>query len=99
MPDEPFCFTLRRASTIHNESLATTTGFNECLHLDHVYFTEKRTILEHLISSDAKGLRPIIEILLNEIIKFEREEAVKVAPYERNPERIGYANGFITGSI
>lgn len=61
---------------------------------DHNYFTEKRTILEHLISSGAKDLRPIIEILLNEAMKFEREEALKAAPYERNPERTGYANGF-----
>lgn len=61
---------------------------------DQTYFTEKRTILEHLISSGAKDLKPIIEILLNEAMKMEREETLKAAPYERNPERAGYANGF-----
>ena len=61
---------------------------------DQTYFTEKKTILEHLISSGAKDLRPVIEILLNEVMKFEREEALKAAPYERNPERTGYANRF-----
>ena len=61
---------------------------------DQTYFTEKRTILEHLISSCAKDLKPIIELLLNEAMKMEREQALKAAPYERNPERAGYANGF-----
>ena len=27
-------------------------------------------------------------------MKIEREGALKAAPYERNPERTGYANGF-----
>jgi len=61
---------------------------------DQTYFTEKRSILEHLISNGAKDLKPVIEILLNEAMKIEREEALKAAPYERNPERTGYANGF-----
>lgn len=61
---------------------------------DHTYFTEKRTILEHLISNGVNDLKPIIEILLNEAMKIEREEALKAAPYERNPERAGYANGY-----
>lgn len=61
---------------------------------DQAYFTEKRTILEHLISNGVKDLKPVIEILLNEAMKIEREEALKAAPYERNPERAGYANGF-----
>lgn len=61
---------------------------------DQTYFTEKKTILEHLISGGVKDLKPVIEILLNEAMKIEREEALKAAPYERNPERLGYANGF-----
>lgn len=61
---------------------------------DTGYFTEKRTILEQLISDGAKNLVPTIEILLNEAMKLEREAALNAAPYERNTERKGYANGF-----
>lgn len=61
---------------------------------DSSYFTEKRTILEQLISDGAKNLVPTIEVLLNEAMKLEREAALNVAPYERNAERKGYANGF-----
>ena len=61
---------------------------------DNVYFTEKKNILEHLISSGAQNLEPVIELLLNEAMKMEREAALKAAPYERTPERTGYANGF-----
>lgn len=61
---------------------------------DHTYFTEKKTILEHLTSGGVQNLKPIIAALLNEAMKIEREEALKAAPYERNPERAGYANGF-----
>jgi len=61
---------------------------------DHIYFTEKKTILEHLTSGGVQNLKPVIEALLNEAMKIEREEALKAAPYERNPDRAGYANGF-----
>jgi putative transposase len=61
---------------------------------DVTYFNEKKTILEHLISDGAKDLKRLIEILLNEAMKIERQEALKVEPYERSPERAGYANGF-----
>ena len=50
--------------------------------------------MEHLISGGVKDLRSVIEILLNETMKIERDEALKAEPYERNPERLGYANGF-----
>ena len=58
------------------------------------YFTEKRTILEHLISDGAKNLVPTIELLLNEAMKLEREAALNARHYERKEERKGYANGF-----
>lgn len=61
---------------------------------DHSYFNEKKTILEHLTSNGVQNLKPVIEALLNEAMKIEREEVLKAAPYERNPERTGYANGF-----
>lgn len=59
-----------------------------------MYFTEKKNILEHLISSGAQNLVPVIEVLLNEAMKMERDAALKAAPYERTPERTGHANGF-----
>jgi hypothetical protein len=33
---------------------------------DQTYFTEKKNILEHLISDGVKDLKTVIEILLNE---------------------------------
>lgn len=61
---------------------------------DQPYFIEKKTILEHLISNGVQNLKPLIETLLNEAMKIERQEALKVEPYERSPERTGHANGF-----
>jgi transposase-like protein len=61
---------------------------------DHDYLIEKKTILEHLTSNGVQNLKPLIEVLLNEAMKIEREEALRAAPYERNPERTGHANGF-----
>jgi transposase-like protein len=61
---------------------------------DQQHFIEKKTILEQLTSAGIQNLRPLIETLLNEAMKIEREEALKAAPYERSPERAGYANGF-----
>ena len=46
---------------------------------DQTYFTEKKTILEHLISGGVKDLKSVIEILLNETMKIERDEALKAA--------------------
>lgn len=61
---------------------------------DERHYTEKKSILEHLITHGSQNLAPLIEILLNEAMKIEREAALKAAPYERNSERTGYANGF-----
>lgn len=58
------------------------------------YFNEKKSILEQFISNGAQNLAPVIEVLLNEAMKMEREEALKARPYERSNERLGYANGF-----
>ncbi len=58
------------------------------------HYTEKKSILEHLISQGSQNLAPVIELLLNEAMKIEREAALKAGPYERNIDRTGYANGF-----
>jgi putative transposase len=61
---------------------------------DQLYSIEKKSILEYLISEGANNLRPLIETLLNEAMKLEREQAIKASPYERSQERVGYANGY-----
>jgi len=61
---------------------------------DQNYFNEKKSILEQLISNGSQNLTPLLEMLLNEAMKLEREVALKAAPYERSSERMGYANGF-----
>jgi transposase-like protein len=61
---------------------------------DQLYVNEKKTILEQLSCDGVRNLKPAIEALLNEAMKIEREEALKAKPYERSPERTGYANGF-----
>jgi putative transposase len=38
-------------------------------------------------------------LLLNEAMKIERARALQADPYERSPERRGYANGFKPKSV
>lgn len=40
-----------------------------------------------------------IRLLLNEAMKIERARALAADPYERSPERRGYANGFKPKSV
>lgn len=40
------------------------------------------------------GLANVLELLLNEVMKLERCEVLRAAPYQRTEERQGYANGF-----
>lgn len=51
-------------------------------------------IMEILSTQDQKRFKNILEILLNKIMLLERENALQAAPFERSPERKGYANGF-----
>jgi len=54
----------------------------------------KQSILEQVIANGVQNLAPVLETLLNEAMRLEREAALNAMPYERNPERLGYANGF-----
>ena len=47
-----------------------------------------------LISQGTDAILPAFKVLMNEAMKIERSEALNAAPYERNDERLGYANGF-----
>jgi|688.fasta_scaffold2601530_1 putative transposase len=53
-----------------------------------------REIMEVLINEGTQGFRPILEALLNETMKIDREMHLKAAPYERTEQRRGQANGF-----
>src|SRR5215211_6036813 len=47
-------------------------------------------LLDHGHDALAEGFR----LLVNEAMKAERAYVLNAAPYERSPERLGYANGF-----
>ena len=52
------------------------------------------TVIEALSSSDRDHMKPLLETVLNAIMKLERDQALQATPYERSDERLGYANGF-----
>lgn len=61
---------------------------------DKSHSIDKQSILEQLICNGVQNLVPLLETLLNEAMLLERGAALNAAPYERSPERAGYANGF-----
>ena len=50
--------------------------------------------MDLLVEHGFGGLARAMEILLNEAMELERTAALAAAPYERSPDRRGYANGF-----
>jgi transposase-like protein len=51
-------------------------------------------LFEELNNTHSGGIRSLLEGILNMLMKLERENAIQAKPYERSPERQGYANGF-----
>jgi transposase-like protein len=51
-------------------------------------------LFEELNSNYSGGIRSLLEGILNAAMKLERENFINAKPYERNSERIGYANGY-----
>jgi transposase-like protein len=51
-------------------------------------------ILEGLITGGTENFAPVLEKLLNELMKIEREKCIGTQPFERTEMRKGYANGF-----
>jgi transposase-like protein len=54
-------------------------------------------ILEALANLKQEGLislNPILEKLLNELMKLEREQVIGTGHYERSDKRKGYCNGY-----
>lgn len=54
-------------------------------------FTE---LVQVLAEEGFDGMAQAIQILLNEVMKIERSQALGAEPYERSADRRGYANGF-----
>ncbi len=69
------------------QTLPRTTSSN----IDNIRIEE---IINLLISDGTDAILPVFRIFMNEAMKLERSEALKASHYERNDERIGYANGY-----
>lgn len=57
-------------------------------------FTRSHEAVQLLAEHGFEGLASVLELLMNEVMKLERSDALKAAPYQRTDERQGYANGF-----
>jgi putative transposase len=51
-------------------------------------------IMELLAEHGFDGMAQAVRVLLNEVMKLERAQALRAAPYQRTEQRQGYANGF-----
>ncbi|MBX3649726.1 MAG: IS256 family transposase, partial [Rhodocyclaceae bacterium] len=56
-------------------------------------------MLELLVDHGFDGMAQAMQTLLNEAMKLERSQALGAQPYERTPDRRGYANGFKAKSL
>ncbi len=50
--------------------------------------------MELLIENGFDGMANVLQILLNEAMKIEREDCLAAGAYQRTPDRKGYANGY-----
>ncbi|MBW2596856.1 MAG: IS256 family transposase [Deltaproteobacteria bacterium] len=50
--------------------------------------------MELLIENGFDGMASVLQILLNEAMKIEREDCLVAGAYQRTPDRKGYANGY-----
>jgi len=57
------------------------------------------TVIEAISSTDTDKMRPLLEAILNAIMRAERDQALNAEPYERSQDRVGYANGFKDRSL
>ena len=53
-----------------------------------------KEVVEMLLSGEEERYSRVMEVMLNELMKMEREQAVGAGAYERSLNRKGYANGF-----
>lgn len=57
-------------------------------------FTVPAELMEQVAEQGLDGLPELIRIVINAAMQAERSEHLQAAPYEHNPERRGYANGY-----
>jgi len=53
-----------------------------------------KELCKEVIENGLEGLPKLLELILNEAMKIERNQALQAEPYERTERRQGYANGF-----
>jgi putative transposase len=56
--------------------------------------TSFNDVFQSLAEHGFDGMAAAMQVLLNECMKIERQEALRAAPYERSDQRQGQANGF-----
>lgn len=59
-----------------------------------VNYSLPKEILEQVAAEGLDAISEIVRILINEAMRLEREHSLGARPYERSPERKGYANGY-----
>ncbi len=57
-------------------------------------YTIPEEIMEQICEQGFDALPELIRIVLNAAMYIERQKHIGAGPYERTPERQGYANGF-----
>lgn len=61
---------------------------------DHDEHTLIERFAQELSAANPDGMRQMVELMLNLIMRTERSHALQAEPYERSEARRGYANGF-----
>jgi putative transposase len=56
--------------------------------------TARQDLIQLLAEHGFEGMAQVMELLLDEVMKWERTAALQAAPYERSEQRRGHANGF-----
>lgn len=51
-------------------------------------------VMKALLSQDGNNFANVLTLLLNQVMKYEREQFLSAEKYERTEERKGYANGY-----
>jgi len=51
-------------------------------------------VMEALLSQDGNNFANVLTLLLNQVMKYEREQVLNAEKYERTEKREGYANGY-----
>ena len=56
--------------------------------------TMMQDVMEALLSQDGNNFANVLTLLLNQVMKYEREQVLNAERYERTESRAGYANGY-----